>query len=61
MEAIMCLPQNQYFSWWNETQRRVVASPGRMHCMYSSMAKGTSQTEATLNSKKNQAHSLSHC
>jgi len=33
----------------NGTQKRAV---GRMHCMYNSMAKGTSQTEATLNSKK---------
>jgi len=30
-----------------------------MHCMYSGMAKGTSRAETTLNSKKNQARSLS--
>jgi len=35
--------------------------PWRMHCMYSSVAKGTSGAEGTLNSKKNQARSLSHC
>jgi len=64
MEAITCLPQNRHFSWWtkmNGTQRRAMLSPWRMHCMYSGMAKGTSWAEATLSSKKNQAHSLSHC
>jgi len=35
-----------------ETQRRALVSPLRMHCMYSSMAKGTSQAKVTLNSKK---------
>jgi len=34
------------------TQRRAVVSPLRMHCMYSGMAKGTSQAEAMLNSEK---------
>jgi len=29
-----------------------VVSPRRMHCMYSGMAKGTSQAEAMLNSEK---------
>jgi len=33
----------------NATQRRALVSPRRMHCMYSSMAKGTSQAEATSN------------
>jgi len=36
----------------NGTQRRAVVSPWGMHCMYSGMAKGTSQAEATLNSEK---------
>jgi len=31
---------------------RAVISPGRMHCMYSGMAKGTSRAEVTLNSEK---------
>jgi len=52
-----CLPQNRHFSQWgkvNGTQRRVLVSPWRMHCMYSYsiiMATGTSQAEAKLNSK----------
>jgi len=33
----------------------------KMHCMYSGMEKGTSPAEATSNSKKYQACSLSHC
>jgi len=33
----------------NGTQRRAVVSP---HCMYSSMAKGASRAEVTLNSEK---------
>jgi len=33
----------------NGTQRRALVSP---YCMYSGMAKGTSQVEATSNSKK---------
>jgi len=64
MEAITCLPLNWHFSWWtkmNGTQRRAMLSPWRMHCIYSSMAKGTFRAEATSNSKKNQARSLSHC
>jgi len=64
IEAITCLPQNRHFLWWakmNGTQRRALISPWRMHCMYSGMAKGTSQAEATMNSEKNQACSLSHC
>jgi len=55
MEAITCLPLNWQFSWWtkmNGTQRRAVLSPQRTHCMYSSMAKGTSRGEVTSNSKK---------
>jgi len=55
MEAIMCLPLNQHFSWWtkmNGTQRRAVLSPWRTHCMYSGMAKGTSRAEVTSNSEK---------
>jgi len=47
--------QNLRFSWWakmNGTQRRTLVSPWRMHCMYSGMAKDTSQAEATSNSKK---------
>jgi len=35
--------------------------PWRMHCKYSSMAKGTSRALVMSNSKKNQARSLSHC
>jgi len=34
-----------------------LVSPWRMHCMYSSMAKGTSQAEATLNSEKSTLYS----
>jgi len=55
MEAITCLSQNRHFLWrtkMNGTQRRAVVSPWRMHCIYSGMAKGTSQAEATLNSEK---------
>jgi len=55
MEATTCLPLNWHFSWWtkiNGTQRRAVLSPWRRYCMYISMAKGTSQAEATSNSKK---------
>jgi len=55
MEAIICLPLNRHFSLWtkmNGAQRRAVVSPWRMHCMYSGMAKGTSQAEATSNSEK---------
>jgi len=33
----------------------------KMHCMYSSMAKGTSQVEVMSNSEKNQTRSFSHC
>jgi len=33
-------------------QRRTPVSLSRMHCMYSSMVKGTSWAEATLNSEK---------
>jgi len=43
IKAITCLPQNWHFSWWakmNGTQRRTLVSPWKMHCMYSSMAKG---------------------
>jgi len=36
----------------NGAQRRALVSPQRMHCMYNSMAKGTSCTEATSNYKK---------
>jgi len=55
IEAITCLPLNWHFSWWtkmNGTQRRAVLSPWRTYCMYSSMAKGTSRTEAMSNSEK---------
>jgi len=31
---------------------RALVSPQRMHCMYSSMTKGTSRAETTLNSEK---------
>jgi len=41
------------------TQRRALVSPQRMHCMYSGMAKGTSQDETTKKSKP--VCSLSHC
>jgi len=40
MEAITCLPQNQFFLWWakmNGIQRRTLVGP---HCTYSGMAKG---------------------
>jgi len=37
---------------WNGRQRWAVVSPWRMHCMYSGMAKGTSQAEATSDSEK---------
>jgi len=49
-----CLPQNRHFSWrakMNGTQRRALVSPCGMHYMYSGVAKGTSQAEATLNSE----------
>jgi len=36
----------------NGTQKRTLESPGRMHYMYSGMAKGNSLVEATSNSKK---------
>jgi len=36
----------------NGTQRRTLVSSSRVHCMYSSMEKGISQAEATLNSEK---------
>jgi len=36
----------------NGTQRRALVSPCRMHCMFSSIAKGTSRAEATSNSEK---------
>jgi len=36
----------------NGTQRRTLVSPSRMHCIYSGMAKSTSQAEATSNSEK---------
>jgi len=42
-------------SWWakmNWTQIRALVSSWRMHCMYNSKAKGTSQAEATSNIKK---------
>jgi len=50
----MQLP-NQHFSLsakMNGTQRRTLVSPWRIHCMYCSMPKGTSQAEATSNSEK---------
>jgi len=50
MQAITCLPLNRHFSWWtkmNGTQRRAMLSPWRAHCMYSGMAKGTSQAEVS--------------
>jgi len=40
--------KNQHFSWrakMNGTQRRTLVSPWRMHCIYSSMTKGTSWGE----------------
>jgi len=58
-----CVPQNQHFSWWakmNETQRRALLSPWRVHFMNSGTSKGTFRDEATSNNKKNQAHRLSH-
>jgi len=36
------------------TQRRVLVSPRGMQCKYCGMPKGTSQAEATSNSKKNE-------
>jgi len=36
----------------NGTQKSALVSQRRMHCMYSSVAKGTSLAEATLNSEK---------
>jgi len=54
-------PPNQRFSLsakMNGTQKRTLVSPWRMHCTYCGMPKGTSWDEATLNSEKNQAHSL---
>jgi len=64
IEAIMCLPLNWHLPWWtkmNGTQRRAVLSPWRMHCMYSGMEKGTSESraEVTSNSEKIKARSLS--
>jgi len=41
------------------TQSRTPVSPWRMHCMYCGMPKSTSRIEATSNSEKNQACSLS--
>jgi len=61
METITCLLLNRHFSWWtkmNGTQRKAMLSPWRTHCMYSGMAKGTSQAEAT---SKNQACSIELC
>jgi len=48
-------PPNQRFSLsaqTNGTQRRTLVSPRRMHCTYCGMPKGTSRTEAMLNSEK---------
>jgi len=56
IEAIMCLPQTRHLSWWMKMNGIQMVSP---YCMYCSVPKGTSKDEATLNSKKNQAHSLS--
>jgi len=36
----------------NETQKKALVSPRRMHCMHSGMAKGTSQAGVVLNSEK---------
>jgi len=36
----------------NGTQKRILVSPWKLHCMYSGMAKGTSRAEAMPNSKK---------
>ena len=49
------LPPNQHFSLsakMKGTQRRTLVSPRRMHCMYCSMPKNTSQAEATSHSEK---------
>jgi len=50
-ETITCLPQNWQFMQW-EKIRKWDTDPGRMHCVYSSMAKGISQAEAKSNSEK---------
>ena len=55
-------PPNQRFSLsakLNGTQRMTLVSPRRMHYTYCGEPKGTSQAEATLNSEKIQARSLS--
>jgi len=58
-------PSHAYHTFWgvkmNGTQRKALVCPLRMYCMYNGVAKGTSQAEATLNSEKYQACSLSHC
>ena len=54
-EAYHVLPLNRHFSLsakMNGTQRRTLVSPWRMHFMYCSIPKGTSQDEAMLNSEK---------
>jgi len=43
----------------NETQGRTLVSPWKMHCTYCGVPKGTSRADATSNSEKNQARSLS--
>jgi len=56
-------PPNRHISMlakMNRTRRRTLVSPWRMHCAYCGMLKGTSRTEATSNSEKNQACGVSH-
>jgi len=64
MEAIMCLPQIDTFHceqrWMGHKEEHCMVSLWRMYCMYSGMAKGTSQAGATSNNE-NQTCSLSHC
>ena len=44
----------------NSTQSRILISQWRMHCTHYSIAKGTSQTEATSNNEKKQVHTFSN-
>jgi len=48
-------PQNQHFllsAKMNDTQRRTLLIPLRMHCVYCGIPKGTSQAEMTSNNEK---------
>jgi len=59
MEAIMCLPQNQHFVVNKDEGGRGKSMKNTLYVQQ--YGKSTSRAEATSNSKKNQACSLSHC